>query len=241
MTDRSVLRLGSWAAIVGGVLAIIFNALHPRFGGEADPVAEELRIVAENDMWVPIHLGIFVSLLLITFGLFAFARSMKGGPAEGLSRVALGALVLSAPVALLTTLVDGYATKAVADAAADSPAAAAAGAAVAHTGWALFRGLTILYLGITPIAFGLASANDGGYPSWMGWAAVVFGSVSVLTGVYGVLTGSSPTFFLIFSIASGVLTLWVIALGVLLGRRAAGPVTVPEGTVARPKASTTRS
>ncbi len=99
MADRTVLRLGSWAAIFGGVLAIVFNALHPRFGNEADPVAEEMRIVAENDMWIPVHLGIFVSLLLITFGLFAFARSMKGGPAEGHSRVALGALVLALLIA----------------------------------------------------------------------------------------------------------------------------------------------
>ena len=228
MTDRTVLRLGSWAAILGAVLAVIANLLHPRFT-EVRGLSDTMQIVAENETWTPVHLAILVSFLLITFGLFASARSMKAGPAEGWSRVALGALVLSSPVALVTALVDGYVMKEVADAvAAGGGASAAAGIATAHLSWALFMGLNILYLGITPVAFGLAAANDAAYPAWMGWVAVLVGGVSVVNGSFGLLLGASTAFYLIFTVASGVLTLWVIAVGVLLSRRvpqiAAAPV-----------------
>ena len=227
MTDRTVLRLGSWAAILGGVLAVVANLLHPRFT-DADTPAETMQIVAASENWTPVHVAILISFLLITFGFFAFARSMKAGPAEGWSRVALGALVLSAPVALVTALVDGYVMKEVAGAvAAGGAAAASAGIATAHLSWALFMGLNILFLGITPIAYGVAAANDGGYPAWMGWVAVVVGGVSALNGTFGLLAGASATFYLIFTAASAILTLWVIAAGILLGRRAAAPAPVP--------------
>jgi hypothetical protein len=235
--DRTLFRWGSWAAIVGGLIALGGNILHPRAKDYADPVAEELRIIGKSDAWVAIHLGILVGFLLITFGLFALARSMKGGPAEGIARIALGSLLISAPVAIITLLIDGYAMGAIADDAAADPAVLAAATAGAHIGWAAFMGLVIFALGVTPALFGLAVAKDGGYPSWMGWGAFVFGLVSVGAAVSGILGGPSSGFFLVFAISSGIVTLWVIAIGVLLGRRTAGPITVPEGTSRKAEAA----
>ena len=236
MTDKALFRWGSWAAIVGGVIALAGNILHPRAESYDDFIAEELRIVGESDAWVEIHLGILVGFLLITFGLFALSRSMKGGPAEGISRIALGSLLISTPVAVLALLIDGYALGAIAEAAAADPAVLAAATAGGHIGWAGFMGLVIFGLGVTPALFGLAVARDGGYPAWLGWVAFLFGLVSVGVGVTGILDGASSGFFLVFAISSGILTLWVIGIGVLLGRRAAGAITVPEGTRGRASA-----
>jgi hypothetical protein len=130
-------------------------------------------------------------------------------------------LLVSAPVAVLTLAVDGYATKQVADAAASGGIEFAAGAAVVHIGWALFMALTISFIGFTPALFGLATARSGIYPAWLGWGAVVLGLVAVVTGVVGTLDGPSAAFFVAFTAVSGLLTLWVLVLGVLLGRRAA--------------------
>jgi hypothetical protein len=237
MDDRKLFRWGSWAAIVGGLIALGGNILHPRASDLADPVAEELRIIGESDAWVAIHLGILVGFLLITFGLFALARSMKGGPADGIARVALGSLLISAPVAILGLLIDGYAMGAIAEDAAADPAVLAAATAGAHIGWAGFMGLVLLALGITPALFGLAVAKDGGYPAWLGWSAFLFGLVSVGAAVSGILGGPSSGFFLVFAISSGIVTLWIIGIGVLLGRRAGGPVTVPEGTTRKAAAA----
>jgi hypothetical protein len=218
MTDQGLYRLGSVSAVVGAIVALVTNLLHPRLSDFDDPVGETLREAAQSDAWIPIHLGLLLGSLLIVLGLFAFARSMEGGPADGLARLALGGLLVSAPVAVLTLTVDGYATKQVA---AGGDIELAAGAAVVHIGWALFMALTISFIGFTPALFGLAAARSGIYPSWLGWGAVVLGLVAVITGVVGTLDGPSAAFFIAFTVASGLLTLWVLVLGVLLGRQAA--------------------
>ena len=229
MTDRTLFRWGSWAAIIGGLIAIATNILHPRPESYGDPIAEQLRMIGETDSWVAIHLGLLTGFLLIVFGLFALSRSMKGGPAEGMARVALGALLISTPVAVFGLLLEAYTMPAISDlAAAGDASGIAAATAAGHVGWAAFMFVAIMALGVTPAIFGLAVSRDGGYPAWLGWGAFLFGLVSIGTGITGVLNGDSSGFQLVFSISSGVLTLWVIAIGVMLGRRAAGAITVPE-------------
>ncbi len=229
MTDGGVLRLGSWAAILGAVVALVANGLHPRVSETGDYVAAEMELVSGSDAWVPIHVAIMLAFLLIVFGLFALTRSMKGGRAQGLSRVALGALVLSAPVALVHSVLDAYALKAVADAVAESgPELGGAGTVIANITWSTLMGLNVLFLGVTPIAFGLAVASDGGYPRWLGWVALALGVVSVVNGLGGLIAGPTTAFFMVFPVAAGLITLWVLAMGVLLGRRAAGaPAVAP--------------
>jgi hypothetical protein len=239
--DRTLFRLGSWAAIVGGVIALVGNILHPRHESFDDPMAEQLRIIGETDSWVALHLAILAGFLLVAFGLFALSRSMKGGPAEGIARVALGSLLISTPVAAFALLIDGYALGAIAESAAADPAFAAAASVGAEIGWAGFMGVVIFALGVTPALFGLAVAKDGGYPTWLGWGAFLFGLVSIAAGAWGILDGPSSAFFLVFAISSGYTTLWVIGMGFLLGRRTGGAVTVPEGTSTRTRASAGRS
>ncbi|MGH2710986.1 MAG: hypothetical protein ACRDH9_07280 [Actinomycetota bacterium] len=238
MEDRAVFRWGSWAAIIGGIAALVVNFTHPRPESFADPIAEEIRIVGASDAWISIHVGILIASLLITFGLFALARSMKGGPAEGIARIALGSLLISTPIAIMTFLVDGYGMKAVTDSLATDPTQIGAATAVGHIGWALFMGTVMTFLGISPALFGWAAATDGRYPKWMGWTAVLFGIASVAIGITGIINGGTQALFIAFSISSGILTLWVIALGIMLGRRASEPVPIPEGKPTRTKAIT---
>jgi hypothetical protein len=240
MDDRALYRWGSWAAIVGGLLALVMNLIHPRMESFDDPIAEELRIVAASDGWVAIHLGIVAAFLLIAFALFALSRSMKGGPADGIARVALGSLLISTPVAVLAVMIDGYALAAIAESAAASTTGATTASAGLQIAWGGFMGLAILSLGVTPTLFGLAVAKDGRYPSWAGWGAFLFGLVGIGAGVWGTLDGPSSSFFLAFTISSGYATLWVMGMGYLLGKRAAGPITVPEGTTSRSRATASR-
>ena len=237
MTDRTLFRYGSWAAILGGVIVLGGNILHPRLESFDDPIAEEFRVIGESESWVAIHLGILLGFLLITFGLYALTRSMKGGPAEGIARVGLGSLLISTPVAITTLMVDGYGLGAVSDALAADPSLTAAATVAGEFGWASFMGLVITALGITPAIIGLAVARDGRYPSWLGMGAFLFGLVSVGAGVTGILGGPSEGFFLVFTISSGILTLWVMAMGVLLGRAAGESISVPEATTTTGKAT----
>jgi hypothetical protein len=228
MTDRALFRWGGMAAVAGAVLLLAFNLLHPRPTDFENPATGELQLVADSDAWVPIHLGILLGSLLIILGLFALARSLKGTPAEGLSRLALGSLLIAAPVTVLSLAVDGYGLKAVADAAAGGQAGAvAAGTAVAEVTWGLFMFLILTFLGITPTFFGAAIAGSRIYPAGLGWVAVVFGLVSVFASVWGTLAGPNAPFFLVFTVSSLVLTLFVLVAGVFLMRRAREADRVP--------------
>jgi hypothetical protein len=222
MSERALYRIGSWAAIVGAVVALVTNLLHPRISEFDDYVGAELQAIRDSDGWVAVHLGLLLGSLLIILGLFAFARSLKGGPAEGWARLALGSLLIAAPVTVMTLMVDGYATKAFADATAQT--ASGAGVAVTELAWALFMGLIITFLGITPMFFGVAVAVDGRYPVGLGWGAALLGAVCVVDGVVGTVAGPSAAFFIVFTAASGLLTLWVLVLGVYLGRSARSEV-----------------
>jgi hypothetical protein len=122
---------------------------------------------------------------------------------------------------VLALAVDGYGLKAVADATAGGQAGAvAAGTAVAEVTWGLFMFLILTFLGITPFFFGVAIAASRVYPAVLGWVGVVFGLVSVFASVWGTLAGPTAPFFLVFTVSSLVLTLFVLVAGVFLVRRA---------------------
>lgn len=232
MPDRSTLRIGSACAIVGGVLALITNLLHPRLSEFDDYVTAELRLVADSDGWIPIHLGLLLGTLLISAGLYVASRTLADQGVDGLRRLAVGSLLVGTAAAVMTVAIDGYATKAVADAwaAAQDDVTLATGTAVAEIGWAAFMSLVLVYLGTTPALIGWAVARSRAYPAAFGWPVVILGLLAVVSGVMGMLDGPSATFFLLFTISSGLLTVWVIAIGILMWRRV--PQAVPAAAAA---------
>jgi hypothetical protein len=228
MPDRTTLRLGSASAIVGALIALVTNLVHPRPADFNDPVAEELRLVAESDGWIAIHLGILLGTLLITAGLYVASRTLIDQGVEAWRRLAVGSLLVSTPVLFITLGIDGYATKEAADAVAGGGSAAlAAGTALVHAGWGVFTLFVITYVGITPFLFGLAIAGSRVYPAAFGWPVAALGLVSVVAGVLGTIDGPSATFFILFIISSGLLTLWVLAIGVLLWRQVPAGAPAP--------------
>jgi hypothetical protein len=220
VTDRTMLRFGSVSAIGGAAVALVGNLLHPRISHFDDPTASFVREVAGFDAWIPLHLLLVASILLIAAGQFVFIRTLKAGPAEGLARLALGALLVSTPIALVTLGMDGYSEKVAADAWAASPSAGtfATAAAIAHVSWGAFMLLILTFVGLTPILFGLAVTRSGDYPAALGWGAVLFGVGAVVAGLIG-FGGQSGLFWGLFLATSGPLTLWVLILGVLLWRK----------------------
>jgi hypothetical protein len=228
MNERALYRWGGMAAVVGGLVTLVTNLLHPRISDFDEPVPAFIEEIAGSGTWVLLHLGLVAGILLITVGLFALGRSLKGGPAEGWARVALGSLLISTPIVLVTLGIDGYGSKVTADAWADAAgparqAAFATAAAVVEVSWGCFMLMTITYVGLTPILFGTAVAASGEYPAALGWAVAILGAGAVVAGVIG-FGGQTALFWVLFVATSGLITLGILALGVLLGRKASARV-----------------
>lgn len=224
MSERTLLRVGSAFAVVGAILALVVNALHPR---PADFQAETLaRLVSESDIWIGIHVGILVAVLLLLGGLVAISRSMAGERPAAWARLGLVSALLGSGVFAVWTASDGIAAKRLADQWASASAAEKAVAlrvfdAVGQVDVALFSVATVVLFGATFVLYGVAVALGDEYPKWLGWVAVVGGVGAALVGFVQAYRGPSVlvtnTLFAVFSVA---LILWVLAIGVLLWRRA---------------------
>jgi hypothetical protein len=220
----SIFRIGSIAGIVGALLAMVGNLLHPATPiGDPEGVAQT---IAQSEIWVPVHLVIVVGLILMLGGLVAISRSVEGGVAGALAQLGFVAAVAGVTVGVVLVIVDGVAAKHLADAWEAAPPGEAAAAlrvvlAEEAINFALASLFNILFAGVTFILLGLAVAWSGEYPGWLGWIAVVAGVGSVPVGLVQAYTGESIGFTKIATIIfPTIITLWVVVMSVLLWRKA---------------------
>jgi hypothetical protein len=222
-SEGSMIRMGATAAIVGSLLAMVGNLLHPATP-TADPEAVA-RTIAESGIWVPVHLVIVLGLILMLGGLVAISRSIGQGLSGALARLGEVAAVAGITVGLLTLIMDGVAAKHLADAWEVAPPEEAAAALRVVVGeetinFALAALFNILFAGVTFILYGLAVAWSGEHPRWLGWIVVVAGVGSVPVGLIQAYAGESNTITRVATIIfPTVITLWVAWMGVVMLRK----------------------
>jgi hypothetical protein len=232
--EWSIFRIGSVAGIIGSLLAMVGNLLHP-----ATPTGSPVgvaRTIAQSENWVLIHLVIVVGLVLMLGALVALSRSIEGGVPGALAWLGSIAAVGGVTVGVILVIVDGVAAKHLADAWQAAPPAESAAAlrvvlAEEAINFALASLFNILFAGVIFILVGLAVAWSGEYPGWLGWVVVVAGVGSVPVGLVQAYTGESIGFTRIATIIfPTIITLWVVVMSVLLwrkaGRRTEGPSRV---------------
>src|SRR5918994_2254479 len=222
LEEWSIFRIGAVAGIVGSLLAMVGNLLHPATPtGNPESVA---RTIAQSERWVLVHLVIVVGLILMLGALVALSRSIEGGLPGALSQLGYVAAVAGVTVGVVVVIVDGVAAKYLADAWEVAPpdqAAAALRVVLAEEAinFAVAALFNILFAGVTFILLGLAVAWSGEYPRWLGWVAVVAGIGSVPVGLVQAYTGESNEFTRIATIIfPTIITLWVVVMSVLLWR-----------------------
>ena len=221
--EGSIFRVGSVAGIVGSLLAMVGNLLHPATPiGDPEGVA---RTIAQSERWVLVHLVIVVGLILMLGALVALSRSIEGGLPGALGQLGYVAAVAGVTVGVVVVIVDGVAAKYLADAWEVAPpdqAAAALRVVLAEEAinFAVAALFNILFAGVTFILLGLAVAWSGEYPRWLGWVAVVAGIGSVPVGLVQAYTGESNEFTRIATIIfPTIITLWVVVMSVLLWQK----------------------
>jgi FtsH-binding integral membrane protein len=224
LEEGSIFRIGSVAGIVGSLLAMVGNLLHPATpSGDPEGVAQT---IAQSESWVLVHLVIVVGLILMLGGLVAISRSIEGGLPGALARLGSVAAVAGVTVGVILVIVDGVAAKHLADAWEAAPpdqAAVALGVVLAEEAinFALASLFNILFAGVTFILLGLAVAWSKEYPRWLGWVVVVAGVGSVPVGLVQAYTGESIGFTRIATIIfPTIITLWVVGMSVLVLRKA---------------------
>jgi hypothetical protein len=220
-------RIGGIAAVVGALLALFGNLLHPETAAPGEP--ETARVIAESQIWIPLHIGLILGFVLMLGGLVAIGRSMSGGIAGALAHLGAAAAIIGTSVGVILLTTDGFASKHLASAWLDAPEdqkafALASFQAEQAIDFALLSPLNFIFAGFTFILFGLANAVGRTYPRWLGWVAVIGGVGGAISGVIQAYMGEPTEFSVTIGIAAPtIITLWTLAIGVLLLRRVPEP------------------
>src|ERR671918_684890 len=196
--DRRVFRIGGFAAVVGALLGMVGNLIHPVTPiGDIEGVA---RVIAESDIWVPVHLVIVLGIVLMLGGLVAighFLVILDGVAARQLAQEWASASTENRDIAL--GLVHANET----------------------INFALASLFNFVFAAVTFILFGLAVALSGLYPRWLGLVAAGAGALSLVAGTIQASVGEPTEASRVLTIIGPtIITLWLLVMGILLLRKA---------------------
>lgn len=221
-------RMSGALFVAGAIIGLLGNALHPH---TADPdAAATVQAIAQNGAWIAIHLAIIVAILLIIGGLVGLAELLKGTAGRRLSELGLAAALLGGAIVTTSTAIDGFAMKALSvsstgASSAESVTALRIAIAVKETDFGIWSIGMLVFFGATFACFGGAVIASRRFPGWLGWMAVVGAGGSAVAAVLQIAAnGGLQAAETIFLVSSLLLTLWTLALGVLMWRGSANAV-----------------
>jgi hypothetical protein len=222
---RAALGLGG-ACVAAGALAVLgFRLAHgdaPAYDAEA-----QLRYVADHWGYAVVHLGTVLGVLVWAAGVVALVGTLTDPSARLLGRVGAAAVLVGAAVFAVDFTVDGVAGQDLARAwAAAPPLVQAELVLAARTALTMLRGTSLVAIvvlwGLPLMLLGRALALEG-YPAWLGWSGAVIGALTLLGATALLLQPELFPGVLVYGLlASVVVQLWSVGLGVLMRRRGAG-------------------
>jgi hypothetical protein len=221
--DQDVIRIGSLCAIVGALLFMAANNVHPR-SPNIQITAMQVETVAHSDIWVTDHVLLLIGGLLLLPGLIAIQRSIQTGPGAGWAYFGYVSAVVSTAIWAVLMAIDGFTSKIVHVAWATAPEGEKAVAlrvaeAMEQIDVGIFSTYIIVFFGLTFILYGLAVAKSGRFPQWLGWAALAFGCASFADGIaQGYMGLSVLVTNILFAGFSSLQTLWLLTMGILMWR-----------------------
>lgn len=108
--DRWAFRVGGGSAMLGAILGLVGNLIHPATSGPAHP-AETARVVAHSSIWIPLHVALLVSFIFMLGGLVAIHDSITRGRAAVVARFGLIAAIVGTAGGVVLLSLDGFAAK----------------------------------------------------------------------------------------------------------------------------------
>ena len=197
--DRAMLRFAAAAGVLGVLLEVVMDQLHPAQAPPNDSAAAFLEY-SRSSVWTAVHIGQFTGAFLLTLMLLTIARlgAARRGSTGVLATVGGFAAVLYAAVFAVQMAVDGVALKGAihrwvtASGAAEKQAAFLAASAVRDLEKGL-GGFFQMLGGTSLLALGLSIVIGALLPRWLGFVAVLAGVGLLAGGVLTAHTGFSST------------------------------------------------
>jgi hypothetical protein len=215
--ERDSVRLAAILLLAGVVVTAIAGFLHPE-GADANDHEAVFAIYAASQSWTAVHLGQFIGMLIITFGLVAlfFALDVRSGVGLWLNRFAL--LSAGAAVALYGVLqaVDGVGLKQAVNAWAsadngDKAVRFAAAETVRWLEWAV-RSYHSFVFGLALILFGAVIAVTGRVSRPIGYLIALSGLCYLAQGWIIGSSGFSSANQIPTLLGIGLILVWTVWL-----------------------------
>lgn len=221
MVDRAYLRAGGAAGVVGGVLGIAGNLLHPRYSDLSD--VEIYRRIAGSDRFWIADVLITLALLLTIAGFVAVARALSGGRGATLARFGGDAALVGGAIAIGSVALDMYGLKQAAKnfaraARADQVGAFWATNAIDRINTGALGAWTIVFLGLAPLLIGGAALMARRKPTWVGLSGMAGGALCLVVGFIDLSRQDQEPTQIPFLVGSLLVTVWIIAAGLGLWR-----------------------
>jgi hypothetical protein len=220
--------LGGRIAVAGGVVALAGNLLAPRF--DQNDNVEVYRAVAASNRLAPAGLVLVLAFLLTTIGILAISSSLRGGRGNDAAWLGAAAVAAGGVIALAQNGLEmfGYRQMARVFAGADGQnqqGAFWATSALDKANASLFSTWTLLLLGLAPLLISIAMLQTRAYPTWLAAVGILGGLICAVVGVANLLIEDQAKLNVVFLVGSLLVTVWVIAAGILLSRDRAGVAT----------------
>ncbi len=218
-------RIAGAALIVGAVVLIVGNGLAPRVDEPGDPGAVIENVVDNATQGKAVFLAIVVGLWLLVLGFAGVYRSIATGTGATLARVSFYAFVAGTAAFTVVAGLFGPGLAVVAeqwaelDASADKDAMFQAFSALYWATTGIFSATVIAYWGAL-LVLSIGIAVSGAYPVWLGWVGAVTSAAVIVVGAIYPFVDLTQGLELTFAGVAFLSTLWALALGIVLARRA---------------------
>lgn len=225
---RILLQIGAVGAVLGAIISV---AAGMGFGNVTNELATEqvLRAVAARPpgYWPAVHLAFIIGALLWISAFIALATSFNQGVSWALGWLSAAAIVVGGAVHIIDSSISGFGLVALANAWASAPASDQAnllrvGDTLLYVLNGTWRSVHSYFHGLPFVLAGLAVVTSRRYPAWLGWIGVAGGAASLAGGVLQFL-GVVPGTQRLVIVPAQVVSLWIVAMGVLMWRIAAQP------------------
>ena len=224
--EQVLLRIGAVCAVLGAVVSVAAGIGFGNLTNDSviEAVLSDLS-ARPRWYWPAVHMGFMLGAVLWVGAFTSLAASLDRSESWALGKLGVVSIVLGAALHITDSSINGFGLAALAEAWAEAPSPDRQ--SIVSIGDTLLRilngtGSSVvgLFHGLPFVLMGLAVARSRSYPDWLGWAGVIGGVGSFVVGVLMFLNADFIPAWL-FIILALVVSVWMVAIGGLMWRRAA--------------------